>query len=51
MNKMKKYFYLFAAICTMAMFTACSSDDDDKQPAPGEVLPEIVGTGKLAPAE
>lgn len=51
MNKMKKYFYLFAAICTMAMFTACSSDDDDKQPAPGEVLPEIVGTWNLAPAE
>ena len=50
---MKKYFYLFAVICSMAMFTACSSDDDEPAPelTPGEVMPEILGTWNLAPVE
>lgn len=49
---MKKYFYLFAVICSMAMFTACSSDDDEPAPAPtpGEVMPEILGTWNLVPS-
>lgn len=50
---MKKYFYLFAVICSMAMFTACSSDDDEPtpEPTPGEIMPEILGTWNLAPVE
>lgn len=51
---MKKYFYLFAVICSMAIFTACSSDDDDEnvpQLTPGELMPEIVGSWNLAPVE
>lgn len=50
---MKKYFYLFAVICSMAMFTACSSDDDDftPDPTPGEVAPEILGQWNLVPVE
>ena len=26
----KNLFYLFALICSMSLFTACSDDDDDK---------------------
>lgn len=50
---MKKYFYLFAVLCSMAMFTACSNDDDEPtpDPTPGEMMPEIVGTWNLAPVE
>lgn len=44
----KNYFYLlFMALCTVCMFTACSSDDDDnndvKKPI---VLNDIIGTYK-----
>ena len=29
----KNLFYLFALICSMSLFTACSDDDDDKKEA------------------
>lgn len=42
----KNYFYLlFMAICTVCMFTACSSDDDDDTNK-SIVLNDIVGTYK-----
>ena len=42
----KNYFYLlFMALCTVCMFTACSSDDDDdKDTNKPIVLNDIVGT-------
>ncbi|MBP3613480.1 MAG: calycin-like domain-containing protein [Bacteroidaceae bacterium] len=43
----KNYFYLlFMALCTVCMFTACSSDDDDKDTNKPIVLNDIVGTYK-----
>lgn len=39
----KNLFYLFALICSMSLFTACSDDDDDKDP--------IIGTWKVPAVE
>lgn len=41
---MKKFFYLMALVCTLGVFTACSSDDDDPQIVRNE---KIEGTWKL----
>lgn len=41
----KNYFYLlFMALCTVCMFTACSSDDDDKDTNKPIMLNDIIGT-------
>lgn len=40
---MKKFFYLFAIICSVCMFTACS-DDDDKKEEFEETKSALVGT-------
>lgn len=41
----KNLFYLFALICSMSLFTACSSDDDDNKSAIEQVIDEqLVGT-------
>ncbi|MBR3854917.1 MAG: calycin-like domain-containing protein [Bacteroidaceae bacterium] len=43
----KNYFYLlFMALCTVCMFTACSSDDDDNNTDKPIVLNDIIGTYK-----
>lgn len=39
----KNLFYLFALICSMSLFTACSDDDDDKIDSP------VVGAWTLQP--
>lgn len=44
---MKKniFYYLFAVVCTMCLFTACSDDDDDNSQSP-LIVDNIVGTYK-----
>lgn len=52
--KMKKYFYLLAAVvCSMTMFTACSDDDDDNNGGGEEtkVIEELVGTWNVLPID
>ena len=39
----KSIFYLFAVICTMCLFTACSDDDDNDGPL---TVDSVVGTYK-----
>lgn len=39
----KSIFYLFAVICTMCLFTACSDDDDNDGPL---IVDNVVGTYK-----
>lgn len=41
----KNLFYLFALICSMSLFTACSDDDDDKVVCPVPQTEFIVATG------
>ena len=40
----KNLFYLFALICSMSLFTACS--DDDEAPGNSGVVGEVVGDYK-----
>ena len=37
----KNLFYLFALICSMSLFTACSSDDDEKEEA---TIEQVIDT-------
>ena len=39
----KNLFYLFALICSMSLFTACSDDDDEKMVNP---VPQTTFTGE-----
>ena len=41
----KNLFYLFALICSMSLFTACSDDDDDKVVCPVPQTEFTVATG------
>lgn len=43
---MKKsiFYYLFAVVCTVCLFTACSDDDDDDNNKPSLTVDSIVGT-------
>ena len=41
----KNLFFLFALICSMSLFTACSDDDDDKIKDP------VIGTWKVTAVE
>lgn len=41
----KNLFFLFALICSMSLFTACSDDDDDKIKDP------VIGTWKVPAVE
>ena len=40
----KNLFYLFALICSMSLFTACSDDDDDKHFPTDEVNTTFTST-------
>lgn len=46
----KNLFYLFALICSMTLFTACSDDDDDtpKTMATSEIAASYTGTLNVA---
>ena len=40
----KNLFYLFALICSMSLFTACSDDDDPVYPIEEELAGTYKGT-------
>ena len=47
----KNLFYLFALVCSLSLFTACSDDDEKKELTLSQVIENnLVGTysGKLA---
>ncbi len=43
----KNLLYLFAIICSMSLFVACSDDDDDDKDYASEVVGNYAGTMKI----